>query len=201
MNLDTRESGSFNLVLAITLTSLLLLLVMVAAIGILYAKVSNALAQQQGGFNLSSSIQQIPSDLLPKSVIGIASMADGVQVKAMNITGAKEITMQLNFTGNGSSPEIVAEISGLRFNFEDLSNMLKTMMMPSFSPSMLENDTMQQNITNMGDYFKMTNGLFGNSTLPSGWMSPTTVTIQLAGNSTLDSVNIIGVAIHRADHK
>lgn len=194
MNLDTRESGSFNLVLAITLTSLLL--VMVAAIGILYVKVPNALAQQQG-FNLSS-IQQIPSDLLPKSVIGIASMADGVQVKAVNITGAKEITMQLNFTGNGSSPEIVAEISGLRFNFEDLSNMLKTMM--PFSPSMLENDTMQ-NTTNMGDHFKMTNGLFGNSTLPSGWMSPTTVTIQLAGNSTLDSVNIIGVAIHRADHK
>ena len=174
MNLDTRELGSFNLVLAITLTSLLL--AMVAAIGILYAKVPNALAQQQG-FNLSS-IQQIPSDLLPKSVIGITSMADGVQVKAMNITGAKEITMQLNFTGNGSSPEIVAEISGLRFNFEDLSNMLKTMMMP-FSPSMLGNDTMQ-NITNMGDHFKMTNGLFGNSTLPSGWMSPTTVTIQLA---------------------
>ena len=196
MNLDTRESGSFNLVLAITLTSLLLL-VMVAAIGILYAKVPNALAQQQGGFNLSS-IQQIPSDLLPKSVIGIASMADGVQVKAVNITGAKEITMQLNFTGNGSSPEIVAEISGLRFNFEDLSNMLKTMM--PFSPSMLGNDTIQ-NITNMGDHFKMTNSLFGNSTLPSGWMSPTTVTIQLAGNSTLDSVNIIGVAIHRADHK
>ena len=198
MNLDTKESGSFNLVLAITLTSLLLLLAMVAAIGILYAKVPNALAQQQGGFNLSSSIQQIPNDLLPKSVIGIASMADGVQVKAVNITGAKEITMQLNFTGNGSSPEIVAEISGLRFNFEDLSNMLKTMM--PFSPSMLENDIMQ-NITNMGDHFKMTNGLFGNSTLPSGWMSPTTVTIQLAGNSTLDSVNIIGVAIHRADHK
>ena len=82
--------------------------------------------------------------------------------------------MQLNFTGNGSSPEIVAEISGLRFNFEDLSNMLKTMM--PFSPSMLGNDTMQ-NITNMGDHFKMTNSLFGNSTLPSGWMSPTTVTI------------------------
>jgi hypothetical protein len=117
----------------------------------------------------------------------------------VNITGAKEITMQLNFTGNGSSPEILAEISGLRFNFEDLSNMLKTMM-PSFSPSMLGNDT-RQNITNMGDHFKMTNGLFGNSTLPSGWMSPTTVTIQLAGNSTLDSVNIIGVAIHKADHK
>ena len=199
MNLDTKESGSFNLVLAITLTSLLLLLAMVAAIGILYAKVPNALAQQQGGFNLSSSIQQIPSDLLPKSVIGIASMADGVQVKAVNITGAKEITMQLNFTGNGSSPEIVAEISGLRFNFEDLSNMLKTMMMP-FSPSMLGNDTMK-NVTNMGDHFKMSNGLFGNSTLPSGWMSPATVTIQLAGNSTLDSVNIIGVDIHRADHK
>lgn len=194
MNLDTRESGSFNLVLAITLTSLLL--VMVAAIGILYVKVPNALAQQQG-FNLSS-IQQIPSDLLPKSVIGIASMADGVQVKAVNITGAKQITMQLNFTGNGSSPEIVAEISGLRFNFEDLSNMLKTMM--PFSPSMLGNDTMQST-TNMSDHFKMTNSLFGNSTLPSGWMSPTTVTIQLAGNSTLDSVNIIGVAIHRADHK
>ena len=194
MNLDTSESGSFNLVLAITLTSLLL--VMVAAIGILYVKVPNALAQQQG-FNLSS-IQQIPSDLLPKSVIGIASMADGVQVKAVNITGAKQITMQLNFTGNGSSPEIVAEISGLRFNFEDLSNMLKTMM--PFSPSMLGNDTMQST-TNMGDHFKMTNGLFGNSTLPSGWMSPTTVTIQLVGNSTLDSVNIIGVAIHRADHK
>jgi hypothetical protein len=194
MNLNTRESGSFNLVLAITLASLLL--VMVAAIGILYSKVPNALAQQQG-FNLSS-IQQIPSDLLPKSVIGIASMADGVQVKAVNITGAKEITMQLNFTGNGSSPEIVAEVSGLRFNFEDLSNMLKTMM--PFSPSMLGNDTMQ-NTTNMGDHFKMTNGLFGNSTLPSGWMSPTTVTIQLAGNSTLDSVNIIGVAINRADQK
>ena len=194
MNLNTRESGSFNLVLAITLASLLL--VMVAAIGILYSKVPNALAQQQG-FNLSS-IQQIPSDLLPKSVIGIASMADGVQVKAVNITGAKEITMQLNFTGNGSSPEIVAEVSGLRFNFEDLSNTLKTMM--PFSPSMLGNDTMQ-NTTNMGDHFKMTNGLFGNSTLPSGWMSPTTVTIQLAGNSTLDSVNIIGVAIHRADQK
>ena len=194
MNLNTRESGSFNLVLAITLASLLL--VMVAAIGILYVKVPNALAQQQG-FNLSS-IQQIPSDLLPKSVIGIASMADGVQVKAVNITGAKEITMQLNFTGNGSSPEIVAEVSGLRFNFEDLSNMLKTMM--PFSPSMLGNDTMQ-NTTNMGDHFKMTNGLFGNSTLPSGWMSPTTVTIQLAGNLTLDSVNIIGVAINRADQK
>jgi hypothetical protein len=194
MNLNTRESGSFNLVLAITLASLLL--VMVAAIGILYSKVPNALAQQQG-FNLSS-IQQIPSDLLPKSVIGIASMADGVQVKAVNITGAKEITMQLNFTGNGSSPEIVAEVSGLRFNFEDLSNMLKTMM--PFSPFMLGNDTMQ-NTTNMGDHFKMTNGLFGNSTLPSGWMSPTTVTIQLAGNSTLDSVNIIGVAINRADQK
>ena len=194
MNLNTRESSSFNLVLAITLASLLL--VMVAAIGILYSKVPNALAQQQG-FNLSS-IQQIPSDLLPKSVIGIASMADGVQVKAVNITGAKEITMQLNFTGNGSSPEIVAEVSGLRFNFEDLSNTLKTMM--PFSPSMLGNDTMQ-NTTNMGDHFKMTNGLFGNSTLPSGWMSPTTVTIQLAGNSTLDSVNIIGVAINRADQK
>jgi uncharacterized protein YdeI (BOF family) len=170
---------------------------MVAAIGILYAKVPNALAQQQGGFNLSS-IQQIPSDLLPESVIGIANMADGVQVKAVNITGAKEITMQLNFTGNGSSPEIVAEISGLRFNFEDLSNMLKTMM--PFSPSMLGNDTMQ-NITNMGEDSKMTNGLLGNSTLPSGWMSPTTVTIQLAGNSTLDSINIIGVTIQRADHK
>jgi hypothetical protein len=168
---------------------------MVAAIGILYAKVPNALAQQQG-FNLSS-IQQI-SDLLPTSAIGIVSMADGVQVKAVNITGPKEITMQLNFTGNGSSPEIVAEISALRFNFEDLSNMLKTMM--PISPSMLGNDTMQ-NITNMGDHFKMTNGLFGNSTLPSGWMSPTTVTIQLAGNSTFDSVNIIGVVIHRADHK
>ena len=194
MNLNTRESSSFNLVLAITLASLLL--VMVAAIGILYSKVPNALAQQQG-FNLSS-IQQIPSDLLPKSVIGIASMADGVQVKAVNITGTKEITMQLNFTGNGSSPEIVAEVSGLRFNFEDLSNMLKTMM--PISPSMLGNDTMQ-NITNMGDHFKMTNSLFGNSTLPSGWMSPTTVTIQLVGNSTLDSVNIIGVAINRADQK
>jgi len=167
---------------------------MVAAIGILYAKVPNALAQQQG-FNLSS-ITQIPNDLLPKSVIGIASMADGVQVKAVNITGAKEITIQLNIIGNVSSPEIVAEVSGLRFNFEDLPNMLKTMM--PFSPSMLGNDTMQ-NTTNMGDHFKMTNGLFGNSTLPSGWMSPTTVTIQLAGNSTLDSVNIIGVAIHRAD--
>jgi hypothetical protein len=192
VNLNTRESSSFNIVVAITLTSLLL--VMVAAIGILYAKVPNALAQQQG-FNLSS-ITQIPNDLLPKSVIGIASMADGVQVKAVNITGAKEITIQLNFIGNVSSPEIVAEVSGLRFNFEDLPNMLKTMM--PFSPSMLGNDTMQ-NTTNMGDHFKMTNGLFGNSTLPSGWMSPTTVTIQLAGNSTLDSVNIIGVAIHRAD--
>jgi hypothetical protein len=193
MNLDTRESGSFNFVLAITSTSLLL--VMVAAIGILYAKVPNALAQQQG-FNLSS-IQQI-SDLLPTSAIGIVSMAEGVQVKAVNITRPKEITMQLNFTGNSSSPEIVAEISGLRFNFEDLSNILKTMM--PISPSMLGNDTMQ-NITNMGDHFKMTNALFGNSTLPSGWMSPTTVTIPLAGNSTFDSVNIIGVVIHRADHK
>jgi hypothetical protein len=194
MNLDTRESGSFNLVLAITLASLLL--VMIAAIGILYSKVPNALAQQQG-FNLSSN-QQIPRDLLPESVIGIASMADGVQVKAVNMTGAKEITMQLNFTGDGSSPEIVAEVSGLRFNFEDLSNLLKTMM--PFSPSMLGNDTMQ-NTTNVGDHFKMTNGLFGNSTLQSGWMSPTTVTIQLTGNSTLDSINIIGVAIHRADQK
>ena len=71
MNLNIRELGSFNLVLAITLTSLLLL-VIVAAIGILYAKVPNVLAQQLGGFNLSS-IQQIPNDLLPKSVIGIAS--------------------------------------------------------------------------------------------------------------------------------
>ena len=69
-------------------------------------------------------------------------MVDGVQVKAVNITEAKEITMQLNFTGNGSSPEIVAEIPGLRFNFEDLSNMLKTMM--PISPSMLGNDTMQK---------------------------------------------------------
>jgi hypothetical protein len=79
MNLNIRESGSFNLALAMTLTSLLLL-VIVAAIGILYAKVPNALAQQQGGFNLSS-IQQIPNDLLPKSVIGIASMADEVKLK------------------------------------------------------------------------------------------------------------------------
>jgi hypothetical protein len=105
--------------------------------------------------------------------LGVASMINGVDIIGANVTADKKITISLRYRGNGSSPAITIEAGAVKFNLADvLSSSLKLSS-------------------------KSSAALSGKSKLNSGWKSPATVIIELAGNPTLNDANFIGITVQK----
>ena len=137
--------------------------------------------------------------------LGAASMAYGVDIIGANVTADKQITVSLRYRYNGSSPAITVEAGAIRFNLADFLSIFKPMMMGSGmrsgvssesinTPSLLE----QSNNTFAKPSLKSSSStLSGKSKVEAEWKSPATVIIELAGNSTLDDANFIGIRVHK----
>jgi hypothetical protein len=105
--------------------------------------------------------------------LGVASMVNGVNIIGANITADKEITVTVGYRGNKSSPAITVEAGAVKFNLADVvSSSLKLSS-------------------------KSSAALSGKSKLNSGWKSPVTLIIELAGNPTLNDANFIGIRVHK----
>jgi hypothetical protein len=133
-----------------------------------------------------------------------ASMAYGVDIIGANVTADKQITVSLRYRGNGSSPAIMVEAGAIRFNLVDFLSIFKPMMMGGMRSgvssesintlSLLE----QSNNTFAKPSLKSSSSTHsGKSKLDAQWKSPATVVIELAGNSTLDDANFIGIRVHK----
>lgn len=140
------------------------------------------------------------------AALGAASMVNGVDVISANVTADKQITVSLRYRGNGSSPAITVEAGAIIFNLADFLSTFKPMMMIGGmrsgvsggssinTPSFLE----QSNDSFAKPSLKSSSStLSGKSKLDVQWKSPATVVIELAGNSTLDDANFIGIRVHK----
>ncbi len=138
--------------------------------------------------------------------LGAASMINGVDIIGANVTADKQITVSLRYRGNESSPAIMVEAGAIRFNLADFLSTFKPMMMIGGmtsglngessinAPSLLE----QSNNTFAKPSLKSSSStLSGKSKLDADWKSPATVIIELAGNTTLDDANFIGIRVHK----
>jgi hypothetical protein len=130
-------------------------------------------------------------------------MVNGVDIIGANVTADKEITVTLGYRGNGSSPAITVEAGAVKFNLSDVLSIFKAMMMVWMRTgesgeginmsSLLE----QSNNSFVKSSSKSSSTLSGKSKLNAEWKSPTTVIIELAGNSTLNDANFIGITVHK----
>ena len=136
--------------------------------------------------------------------LGAASMVNEVDIIGANVTGDKQITVRLRYRGNGSSPAITVEAGAVKFDLADYLSTFKPMMIMSGirsgvsdmeinTPSLLE----QSNNSFAKSSLKSSLTLSGKSKLDAEWKSSATVIIELAGNTTLDDANFIGIRVHK----
>ena len=137
--------------------------------------------------------------------LGAASMINEVDIIGANVTADKQITVSLRYRGDGSSPAITVEAGAIRFNLADFLSTFKPMMMIGGMRSGVSGESI-----NMPSLLEQSNNTFakpslksssltlsGKSKLDAQWKSPATVVIELAGNSTLDDANFIGIRVHK----
>jgi hypothetical protein len=134
--------------------------------------------------------------------LGGASMVNEVDIIGANVTAEKQITVRLRYRGNESSPALTVEAGAVRFNLADFLSIFKPMMMSGMrsgvsikeinTASLLE----QSNNSFAKSSLKSSSTLSGKSKLDADWKSPATVIIELAGNTTLDDANFIGIRVH-----
>ncbi len=139
------------------------------------------------------------------AALGAASMVNGVDIIGTNVTAYKQITVSLRYRGNGSSPTITVEAGVIRFNLADFLSIFKPMMMIGRMRSGVNGESMntrslleQSNNTFAKPSLKSSSStLSGKHKLDAQWKSPATVVIELAGNSTIDDANFIGIRVHK----
>jgi hypothetical protein len=119
---------------------------------------------------------------LLNGALGVASMVNGVEITGTNIASYKQIAVNLRYTGNGSSPAITVEAGAVKLNLVDF---LSTFMMGIGS------------LESLAGSFRTSLSLSGRSTINAEWKSPTDVTIELDGNTTLNDTNFISITVHK----
>lgn len=135
--------------------------------------------------------------------IDTMSMVDGVKVTGVNVESNNEISVNLKYTGNGSSPRITAVVMGVTTT--GMMNMMShgQMMMGDAMGMNMAHENEQNSMSGGGN---MSNGmspmismnnsmLSGSNVLEPGWESPSTLTIELQGNTTTDDIAYIMVMI------
>ncbi|MGI0016470.1 MAG: hypothetical protein ACREBU_23870 [Nitrososphaera sp.] len=145
------------------------------------------------------SMDAMMSGMSTFSTFGM-SMVEGVQITGASIASDHEISVNLRYTGNGSSPRVTI----VSMAHADAMNMMNSMMSMSMVPHrevmaaddnnmMMNSAMMQSNAQNMamhdgGDATSMMpmhmNMQSGSNMLNSGWDSPSTVKIKFASDGT-----------------
>jgi hypothetical protein len=133
------------------------------------------------------------------NAIGVVSMVNNVDVIGSNTTGDKQITIVLRYGGKGSSPDLMIDIGAIKFEFQEFSpptmDMINNLMVDNLYSNFnwSNQDTIDSPISFS---FKEPLKLSGSSKINTGWTSPTTVKVDLSGNTTLNETNLIGINIH-----
>ncbi|MDQ6666943.1 MAG: hypothetical protein M3Y53_01805 [Thermoproteota archaeon] len=118
--------------------------------------------------------------------LGVASMVNGVEITGTNIASDKQIAVNVRYTGNGSSPTTTVEAGAVKLNLVDFLSTFRSLMMGIGSIESLAAGS-----------FRPSLALSGRSRINAEWKSPTEVTIELDGNTTLNDTNFIGITIHK----
>jgi hypothetical protein len=126
-------------------------------------------------------------------------MVNSVDVIGSNITGDKQITIILRYSGKGSSPYLVIEVGAIKFEFQEFSPLTMDMINNITLDNLYSNFNWSNQDTKDSPIsypFKKTVKLSGSSKINMGWSSPITVKVDLSGNTTLNQTNLIGINIH-----
>jgi putative lipoic acid-binding regulatory protein len=130
---------------------------------------------------------------------GVVNMVDDVDVVGSSITGDRQITVVLRYSGKGNSPNVAIEVGAMKFEFQEFPLMYKDLMKNMMSENTFSNFNKLDQDTNeytMSYLFKNPSELSGSSKIMMGWSSPNAVMVNLNGNSTLNELNLIGIRIH-----
>jgi len=134
-----------------------------------------------------------PSPTL-NNAFGVASMVQGVEIVGANITGDKQVTLNLRYSGEESAPAITIRAGAVRLNFVVDNSAIFISMMAGINP--LSNFVKDSKSSKTP--FNLTPLLSGSKQLNANWKSPTTVTVDLLGDATtLDEANLIGISVHK----
>jgi hypothetical protein len=155
----------------------------------------HAYGQNPEGLDVSNA----PTGSQFNSSTDIESSVSNVTITKFEILSPKSIGLDIKYSGTGSSPAVKVDSSAIIINsdLEQFANQIGTINDSSSNSSIFNasNSTTTSLITQLDQLGDILSSSNGTKTLKAGWKSPTSFTIKLKGNTTLNNAQFIGVIV------
>jgi hypothetical protein len=134
------------------------------------------------------------------SNIEVQSSVDNVTVTKLEVISPSRVSIDLKYSGEGKAPavkveagainlrsELVQELLNLEDNSSDFNQLLAA---NSTNSSTLINETLDR----LGEILSESNGT---KIVAADWKSPRSVSVKIAGNTTISDANTVWVTVHK----
>lgn len=126
------------------------------------------------------------------------SMVNNVKVTGVSITGDKEVSVSLKYSGNGTAPGVT--LVAMTQSMQDMMMPMSMMGSDNDTENMMSDGMMQGHedmaaVGEKGSFDSMSQQMgqihSGSNILNSGWNSPSTITVKIQGNTTANDDHVM----------
>jgi len=131
----------------------------------------------------------------------IMSLVENVTVTKFDILSPRQLGVDLRYAGTGSAPAVKVDAFAINIDsklVDDITNEIDVLN-ASTSDSLITNSTNSTSlmIEKLGQLTSIVSESNGTETVGADWKSPRNVEIELVGNMTLYSADIIGILVRK----
>jgi hypothetical protein len=156
--------------------------------------VMNAGGQNQEGLD-------VLNPLTTNSTIEIVSSVGNVTVNGFDIISPRSVNVDLIYSGSGKAPALEVDSYSTSIDFDLAQDIVDQIgiINPNSTASNSSNSSnsttsLEEKIAGLNEILSVSNGT---KSLKSDWKSPTSITVDLEGNATLDGADFIGITVHK----
>jgi len=133
------------------------------------------------------------------SNIEVQSSVDNVTVTKLELISPSRVSIDLKYSGEGKAPAVKVEAGAINLrselvqellNLEDNSSDFNQLLANSTNSSTLINETLDR----LGEILSESNGT---KIVAADWKSPRSVSVKIAGNTTISDANTVWVTVHK----